>query len=90
MRFAPQGGNGLRGPLAGPAGGSVTVNVGPNDYSVDISNSSGGGATSVPVTPGKDTSIPIPVVPPGTVLTVRIGRGPNARYFALEVIAPGP
>jgi hypothetical protein len=85
-----QGSEGIRGPLTGSAGGSVNVNVGPNDSSIDVANSADGKTSTHSVSPGKDTSIPIPDVPPGTVLTIRIGTGLNARVIVVEVVAPGP
>lgn len=90
FRCTPQGGDGVRGPLGAPPGGSVTVNIGPNDSSVTVIVNANGDAASTPVTPGKDTSIPIPVVPPGTLILIEVGRGLNKRVIPVEVIAPGP
>jgi hypothetical protein len=42
------------------------------------------------VSPGKDTSVPVPNVPGGTVLSIQIGTGINAKTLIVEVIVPGP
>ncbi|MCC7064565.1 MAG: hypothetical protein IT456_17255 [Planctomycetes bacterium] len=83
-----QGGNeGLRGSSVVVQGGSVNVDVGPNDTSVEISQVGGGPVTTIPVTPGKETSVPIPNVPGGAVLYVRVGRGNRARIMVVEVVS---
>lgn len=68
----------------------MSIEVGTNDASVTLTNNATGETTRVATSPGKDTSIPIPNVPPGTALTIRIGRGRTARLIVIEVIAPGP
>lgn len=84
-----QGGNGgLRGPTAVPLGGSIRVEVGPNDASVEISTPSEGKAESYPVTPGKEAVIPVPDVPAGTVVVVTVGDGLRAHAILIEVVAP--
>jgi hypothetical protein len=85
-----QDGAGLRGPLTGTAGGSVTVKVGPNDDTLDVVNNSTGDSTTISVSSGKDTSVQLPNVPPGTIVIIRIGTGPNARHLPVLIIAPGP
>ncbi len=72
------------------AGGSIHVEVGPNDASITVTNATTGDVSRIKVSPGKDTDVPIPNVPPGTVFSIRIGVGPNARIITVEVIAPGP
>jgi hypothetical protein len=85
-----QGGEGLR--VTGPAvqGGSVTVNVGPNDETVEISPSGSEDSESFEVPGDKDTPIPVPPVPPGTTIVIRIGKGKRKRRIFVEVIAPTP
>ena len=84
-----QGPGGIRcSPFAAPSG-SVTVNVGPSDASVEVINPATGEVTTHPVEPGKDTQVPIPNVPGGTILILRAGKGLNSRNVVIEVIAPG-
>jgi hypothetical protein len=85
-----QQGEGLRTTGPAVAGGTVTVNVGPNDYVVEIKDGTTGNTTKLAVEPGKDTSIPIPNVPGGTIVIIVVGRGINARAIPVEVVAPGP
>jgi hypothetical protein len=84
-----QGGEGVRTTTATP-GGTITVNVGTNESTVKVVDNSSGDSTTVPVTPGKDTSVPIPNVPGGSYVTIEIGRGINKRVIRVEVIAPSP
>ena len=81
-----QGKDGLRTTTTAFPGGTITVNVGPNDPSVEISNDSTGEVTTIPVERGKDTQVPIPNVPGGTVLFIRVGRGLRARIIIVEVV----
>jgi hypothetical protein len=88
---APQGGgDGVRGPLTAAPGGSVTVNVGPNDAEIKVVDGSTGNSSTRSVTPGKDTEVTIPNVPGGTWVSIEIGTGLNKRVLLIEVIAPGP
>lgn len=91
LKMSPQGGGqGIRSTTTAAPGGSVTVNVGPNDPSVSLTNNATGDSSSFPVDPGKDTTIPIPNVPGGTILTITVGSGQRARIIIVEVITPGP
>jgi hypothetical protein len=78
---------GIRGVVSG---GSIQVDVGPNDASIDVVNGATGAKTTVPVAPGKTTPVPIPPAPPGTPILIFIGRGRNARVIAVEIGGPGP
>jgi hypothetical protein len=84
----------LQGPPGGTrgasSGGSITVEVGPNDQSIDVVNGSSGEKTTVPVAPGKTTTVPLPPAPAGTFVVVKIGRGRNARVILVEIIGPNP
>jgi hypothetical protein len=80
------GGDGLQVPPIVVAGGTIEVDVATNDPSVEISD--GASSSSHPVGPGKRVTIPVPPVPPGTVLAVVVGRGLRARVRLVEVIAP--
>ncbi len=83
-------GEGLRSPATVLQGGSVNVDVGPNDASVEINVAGSGKSTSVKVEPGKTASIPVPPVPGGTALWITVGQGLRKRVILVEVIAPGP
>lgn len=82
-----QGPAGIRGVASG---GVLTVHVGPNDREIEVVNTATGERSTHPVSPGKTTSIPMPSAPPGTALTVQVGRGRNAQLITVEVIGPGP
>ena len=71
-------------------GGTVTVNVGPNDSSVEVSVAGSDDTTSHDVEPNKDASIPVPNVAPGTLLVITVGKGLRARVLLVEVIALSP
>ena len=87
----PQGGGaGIRGSNVVTAGGSITVEVGPNDDSVSVTNAGTGERTDHDVSPGKNNTIPIPNVPGGTWLLIRVGKGLRARVIAVEVISTSP
>lgn len=83
-----QGGDGVIAQAV--AGGSLTIEVGPNDAAIVVTNNTTGEQMRVKVSPGKDTTVPIPNVPAGTGLTIKVGTGLNARIIPVEVIAPGP
>lgn len=86
----PQNGEGLRTTSTASPGGTVEVDVGPNDSTVEVSDGSPTGKTSHRVAPGKRATIPIPNAPGGTILTVTVGTGVRARGIYVEVITPGP
>ena len=86
----PQNGEGIRAPTPVPQGGTIEVDVGPNDSTVEISTGTSQETTSHQVTPGKRASIPVPPVPGGTVLWVTVGKGARARIILVEVIALSP
>ncbi|MGE3171811.1 MAG: hypothetical protein AB7O97_04245 [Planctomycetota bacterium] len=75
----------MRGPSIVQTGGTVVVEVGPNDTEVTVS-SGGPDSTTHPVQGGKSVSFPVPPVPPGTVLIVSVGSGVRARSILIEVV----
>ena len=85
-----QGGNGIR--ISGTAtpGGSITINVGPSDDTVEIGIAGDSQATSHLIPGNKDTSVPIPNAPPGTIIVVRIGRGKRLRRMLVTIVSPAP
>jgi hypothetical protein len=82
-----QNGEGIRGPTTVAQGGAVHVDVGPNDSTVEVSVFGSGSTTSHEVQPGKGAEVPVPAVPPGTILQVTVGRGQRMRIILVEVIA---
>ena len=85
----PQGTGGVSGPGTASQGSSVTVSVSSGDASVTVSTS-GAGSTTVPVPPGGVVKLPVPNVPPGTVLVVSVGKGNRKSIHLVEVIPPAP
>lgn len=85
-----QNGEGIRTTTTAVAGGQITVNVGPNDTSVEISVAGTDEVVSVPVPPNKDAVITVPPVPPGSYLLVTVGKGLRTRVLIVEVIALAP
>lgn len=81
------GGEGLRGTVVVPQGGTINLDIGANDTTVEISQVGGGPVTSHAVTPGKEASIPIPGFAGGAVLYVRVGTGNRARLIVVEVVS---
>jgi len=86
-----QQGEGVRVPTTAVAGGSIIVNVGPNASHVEVDVlGSNGPSKSYEVEANKDTPLPVPSVPGGTVLVIRVGKPPNQRRILVTVIAPSP
>ena len=81
----PQGRPGIRGPNTAPSGGSVDIEVSFNDPTVEVSLG-GAETTSYPVGPDKKATIPVPPVPPGTILYVSIGKGLRRKVLLIEVV----
>jgi hypothetical protein len=68
----------------------MDITVGPNDTSVEIGAVGHGKAVSHTVIPGKTNTLPVPPLPPGTVLSVRAGKGLRMRVVYVEIIALDP
>jgi len=83
----PQGDQGLRTSSQVASGGTITVEVGVSDQTVQV-NAGGPEVLSFPVGPDRTARIPVPNVPGGTVLMISCGRGLRARIVLVEVIAP--
>lgn len=83
-------GEGVRTTGTATPGGSVTVNVGPNDTSVEVSAAGSDNTKTHDVEPNKDATIPVPEVPPGTILFITVGKGLRARVIEIQVIALSP
>jgi hypothetical protein len=86
----PQGGEGIRMTGVPVPGGTIVVNVGPNDATVEVSVSGSGTKVSHDVPGNKDTSITIPPVPPGTTVIIRVGDKNRQRRIVIIVVAPSP
>jgi hypothetical protein len=85
-----QGGEGIR--VTGPAtpGGSITVQTGAAAGSIEIGVLGTNESTRHDVSSTKNTTIPVPSVPPGTVLVIRVGRGNRRRRILITVVSPSP
>ena len=81
-------GGALRGPSTAPAGGTITVQVASNDPSIEVLVVGTGQCQSVPVGPGKTTSVPVPNVPPGSVLLLMVGKPGRRSYLVVEIVNP--
>lgn len=80
------GNGGLRGPSTVVQGGTMNIDVGPNDRSVDV----GSGQTSFGssrVDPAKGAAIPVPPVPAGSVVWIAVGTGLRRRFILIEVVS---
>ena len=86
--MTPQGGDGIRGPGTCSPGGVIDVEIGPNENTVQVNYDNH--TSSYRVSPGKTASVPVPPVPPGTVIAITIGQGLRQRLLLVEVVAPGP
>jgi hypothetical protein len=83
-----QGGSGLRGPSTATAGSTVDVHVAPGDRSAEVHTGDNNPVT-VPAD-GKTARVPIPLVAPGTIVSVIVGKGPRARVLFIEVVSSIP
>ena len=84
-------GGGIRGPQTATPGGSVTINVGTNDPTVQFVDANTGEVLgSVDVEPDKDTTITLPTLPGGSVLQLIVGKGVDTQVLPIEIISPAP
>lgn len=86
----PQEGEGIRATTPVFQGGTIDVDVGTNDSTVEVSAGAGTETKTHNVPPGKRASIPVPDVPGGTILWISVGKGLRRRTILVEVIAPPP
>lgn len=84
-----QGVQGIRAPNVAPAGGSVSVDVGTGHRMVE-SNTGSSTTRQHPVGADGRATVPLPPVPPGTVVAITVGRGLQQKVILVEVVAPGP
>jgi len=85
-----QNGEGIRVPMVVTSGSTITVNVGPNDTTVEINIAGTDKTQVVDVPPNKDASVQVPAVPPGTLIFITVGKGLRARVLLVEVVALAP
>jgi len=85
-----QNGEGIRTDGIAVQGGSIDVQVGPNDSTVEVSVSGSSESSSHNVGPGKAATVPVPSVPSGTLLYISIGKGLRRRLVVIEVVALAP
>lgn len=76
----------LRGPSTVSSGGSIQVEVASGDKSVYVGQGGQGDRTQVPVPPDRKVTIPVPPVPPGTVIVISVGTGLNSQVLLVEVV----
>jgi hypothetical protein len=84
-----QGGGGIVAPPVVPQGGSFVVRVGPTEGVVSV-GVPGAGWTDHDVGEDQQVTVPVPNVPPGTIVIIRVGTGLHARRVAVLVAAPPP
>lgn len=77
-------------PSAVTAGGTITITVGPNDTTLDIKQIDGSTLATLPATPGKSITIPVPHVPSGSALVIRLGDAQRKRAKVVEILQPSP
>jgi hypothetical protein len=82
-----QGDPGLRGPAMAAQSGTIDVEIGPNEVSIDMGEVGAGERASFAVGSGRRLSVPVPQVPPGTLLAITVGRGLRAKVLLVEVVA---
>lgn len=82
-------GSGIRGPGAVVQGSSITIEVGTNDTTVEVT-APGVGKITYDVPPGKTLTFPVPNVSAPTAVTIAVGRGLNRKVIIVEVISAGP
>lgn len=85
-----QQGEGIRVSTVASQGGTITVNVGPNEDQVTVGVLGESSSKTYDVPGNKDVEIPVPDAPPGSILVVRVGKGNRARRILVTVVAPGP
>lgn len=78
----------FRAPLTVSIGGTIEVETGTNGGTVEVSEVGSTATTSHSVGPTGKSSIPVPNLPQGGYLVVRMGKPPNTRLILVEVIAP--
>ena len=78
----------VRAPGTAMAGGTITVEVGSNDATVEVAAAGSADVASHDVGPDRTVTVPVPSVPSGTILFVSVGRGLRARIVLVEVIRP--
>lgn len=89
--MSPQGPQGrINAPAVVTQGGSIDITLGSNESTIDIKDSHTGEVTTMKVPPGKDITLPVPNLPGGTIIAIRIGNGARSRTIFVEIIAPGP
>lgn len=69
------------------SGGTIHVDVATADTTLEISVP-GHGTRSLPVPPGKRVQVPVPDLPPGSRLSITVGRGGRRVVLQVEVGAP--
>ena len=66
----------------------MTIDIGPNQDTVEVSEVGHTATTKHSVTPGRSANIPVPNVPGGTLLYVSVGTGLDMTVIVVEVVEP--
>lgn len=82
-----QDGEGVR---VATSGTTVSVDVGPNDDSVEVGELGSSETKSYPVEGDKSVAFPVPEAPGGTILVIRVGKGKRQRRILVTIVAPPP
>lgn len=85
-----QNGEGIRVSTTAVAGGSIIVNVGPTDDTVEVGLAGTNQSKSYDVPGNKDVNLPVPSVPEGSTLVVVVGKGLRRRRILVTIVAPTP
>ena len=85
-----QNGEGIRVSTTAVSGGSIVVNVGPTDDTVEVGLAGTNQSTSHHVPGNKDVSIPVPPGTAGATLVVVVGKGSRKRRILVTIVAPSP
>jgi hypothetical protein len=78
----------VRAPGTATCGGSITVEVGGNDTTVEVSATGSSDVQSHDIGADRTATFPVPDVAPGTILIITVGRGLRARTVLVEVLRP--
>lgn len=86
-----QGRDGIKGPNVATEGGTITVTAPAGVDTIEVSVPGQPGKKSFPVGRDRTTTVPVPPVPPGTILVITAGPlDPRVNLLLVEVIGANP